>query len=95
MELDIRELKTEQRHTVRKEDLHVEVTRLSERLHEAETGLSQVLSDLKASVDTLAERTDAIKEHYATKSFILTSLISVGSVIVVLIGAAFAALKWL
>ncbi len=84
MELDIRELKTEQRHTVRKEDLHVEVTRLS-----------QVLSDLRASVDTLAERTDAIKEHYATKSFILTSLISVGSVIVVLIGAAFAALKWL
>ena len=85
MELDIRELKTEQRHTVRKEDLHEAVTRLS-----------QASSDLRASVDTLAERTDAIKEHYATKSFILTSVTSVGSVMVALIVAAVvAALKLL
>ena len=83
VELDSRELKTEQQHTARKEDLH-----------EAVAGLSQALSDLRASVDALAERTDAIKEHYATKSFILTSVISVGSVMVALIvGAVVTALK--
>ena len=42
MELDIRELKTEQRHTVRKEDLHEAVTRLSPGAPANSTGCPRV-----------------------------------------------------
>ena len=71
IELDIRELKAEQRHLASKEDVH-----------EAETRLGQALQDVKTAVATLMERTDAIKEHYATKWFILTSLIAVAGLTV-------------
>lgn len=61
----------EQRHAASKEDLHG-----------AETRLNQAISALEVRLVALSERTDAIKEHYATKWFILTSMIAMGSLIV-------------
>lgn len=78
VELDVREVKTEQRHLASKGDLHA----VKEDLHEVETRLNQTLSDIKASLAALTERTTAIERHYATKWFILVSLIAVGGLIV-------------
>ena len=71
LELDIRELKTEQRHMATKEDLLG-----------VENRLNETLSDIKATLAKLAERADSIKEHYASKWFILTSLIVVAGLVV-------------
>ena len=59
-------------------DLHA----VKEDLREVETRLNQTLSDIKASLAALTERTTAIEKHYATKWFILVSLIAVGGLIV-------------
>lgn len=75
VELDVREVKTEQRHLASKADL-------KEELHDMETRLNQALSDIKASLAALTEQTTTIKEHYATKWFILTSLSVVGGLII-------------
>lgn len=71
LELDIRELKTEQRHMATKEDLLG-----------VENRLNETLSDIKTALAKLAERADSIKEHYASKWFILTSLIVVAGLVV-------------
>lgn len=71
MELDIRELKTEQRHMATKEDLLGMENRLDE-----------TLSDIKATLAKLVERADSIEEHYASKWFVLVSLIAVAGLVV-------------
>ena len=71
VEFDIRELKAEQRHTATKEDLLG-----------AENRINQTMSDVKTTLAILAERVDAIKQHYASKWFILTALLTVAGLVI-------------
>ena len=71
VELDIRELKAEKRHLAMKEDLLG-----------AENRLNQTMSDVKTTLAVLVERVDAIKQHYASKGFILTTMIAVAGLII-------------
>ena len=71
LELDIRELKTEQRHMATKEELLG-----------VENRLSEALSDIRSTLAKLVERADSIKEHYASKWFIVVSLSVVAGLVV-------------
>ena len=71
VEFDIRELKAEQRHMTTKEDLLG-----------AENRINQTMSGVKTTLAILAERVDAIKQHYASKWFILTALLTVAGLVI-------------
>lgn len=71
VELDIRELKTQQRHMAAKEDLLA-----------TENRLNQTISDVKTTLAELVERVGAIKEHYASKWFILSAMATVAALVI-------------
>ena len=71
VELDIRELKAERRHMATKEDLL-----------DTENRLSQAISDVRTTLAKLVERVDCIKEHYASKWFILSAMATVAALVV-------------
>ena len=71
VEFDIRELKAQQRHTATKEDPLG-----------TENRLGQMVSDVKTTLGKLEERTGAIKEHYASKWFILSAMAAVAALVI-------------
>lgn len=71
VEFDIRELKAQQRHMATKEDLLG-----------TENRISQMISDVKITLAKLVERVDAVKEHYASKWFILSAMIAVAGLVI-------------
>ena len=71
VELDIHELKVQQRHVATKEDLLG-----------TENRLSQAISDVRTTLAKLVERVDGIKEHYASKWFILSAMATVAALVV-------------
>ena len=81
VELDIRELKAQQRHMATKEDLLG-----------AENRLGQKISDVNTTLAELVGRVGAVKEHYASKWFILSAILSA---MVAVAGLVIAALKLL
>ena len=70
VELDIRELKAQQRHMASKEDLLG-----------TENRLSQTISDVNTTLAKLVERVGAVKEHYASKWFILSAMLAVAGLV--------------
>ena len=77
VELDIRELKAERRHMATKEDLL-----------DTENRLGQMISDVKTTLGKLEERVGAIKEHHASKWFILKAILSAMAAVAALVVAA-------
>ena len=71
VEFDIRELKVQQRHMATKEDLLG-----------TENRLGQTISDVKTTLAALVERVGAIKEHYASKWFILSAMVTVAALVI-------------
>ena len=71
VEFDIRELKAQRRHMATKEDLLG-----------TENRLGQMISDIKNTLGKLEERTGAIKEHYASKWFILSAMAAVAALVI-------------
>lgn len=77
VELDIRELKADRRHMATKEDLRG-----------TENRLGQTISGVGTNLDKLVERVDGIKEHYASRWFILKAMLSVMAIFAALVVAA-------
>ena len=71
VELDIRDLKAQQRHMATKEDLLG-----------AENRLDQKISDVNTTLADLVERVGAVKEHYASKWFILSAMVAVAGLVI-------------
>ena len=77
VELDIRELKAERRHMATKEDLLG-----------TENRLGQTISDVGTTLAALVKRVGAIEEHYASKWFILSAMLSAMVAVAALVIAA-------
>ena len=71
VEFDVSELKAQQRHMATKEDLLG-----------TENRLGQMISDVKITLAKLVERVGPVKEHYASKWFILSAMIAVAGLVI-------------